>query len=150
MPSKPMYFFGSIFVTLFAITLHAASPPPVITVEKSPQCGCCQAWVNYLQQQGWRVQSQDVSETTLAQHKHQLGIVPAQQSCHTAKVNGYVLEGHVPSAAIHKLLQQRPAISGLSVPGMPAHAPGMGVHTAGSLPVEMLRSDGKRMVFSVE
>lgn len=142
------------FATLLALfiswNVQATPSQPIITVEKSAQCGCCQAWIDYLRQQGWSVSSHDVSDTQLTQRKQQLGILPAQQSCHTAKVGKYVLEGHVPSTAIHKLLQQRPSIIGLSVPDMPTNAPGMGIHRAGTLSVETIRHDGRRIVFSVE
>lgn len=93
-------------------------------VAKSPTCGCCEAWVNLAKAQGFDVTTTDMDDVEPA--KVQAGVPQALWSCHTATVNGYIIEGHVPFEAVAKLLRERPAITGLSVPGMPMGSPGMG------------------------
>jgi hypothetical protein len=96
----------------------------LITVYKNPTCGCCEKWVQYLQKEGFEVKA--VNRDDLAPIRKQAGVPPAMSACHTALVDGYVIEGHVPAQAIRKLLQERPDTRGLAVPGMPANSPGMG------------------------
>ncbi len=106
------------------VAAGASLAEPAITVYKSPGCGCCVEWVEYLRQEGFEVTAVDSSN--LAQIKKGAGVTNEMASCHTALVDGYVLEGHVPARAIRKLLQERPVTLGLAVPGMPANSPGMG------------------------
>ena len=94
-----------------------------ITVHKTPWCGCCTGWVKHLEENGFSVTAVDHED--LAPIKSQLGVPRRLQSCHTAVVDGYVVEGHVPAEEIHKMLAERPAIKGLAVPGMPIGSPGM-------------------------
>ncbi len=101
----------------------AAVKPIAIKVYKTPQCGCCKAWVQHLSRNGFQVQSMDMPDLALVKQKY--GVKPALEACHTAVVNGYVVEGHVPADVIKKLLKERPAIVGIAVPGMPAGSPGM-------------------------
>jgi hypothetical protein len=115
------HLFASVMLFVAAGTSLAE---PAITVYKSPSCGCCVEWVEYLRQEGFEVTA--VDRPNLAQIKEQAGVTNEMASCHTAFVDGYVLEGHVPARAIRKLLQERPATVGLAVPGMPANSPGMG------------------------
>ncbi len=110
----------------FAIAGGAAGADlPVLAVAKSPSCGCCSAWVEHMRAAGFRVETQDVTDETLATLKRRLGLAPDQMSCHTARVDGYVIEGHVPAEDVHRLLAERPEARGLAVPGMPAGSPGM-------------------------
>jgi hypothetical protein len=103
----------------------AQKPAPVVQVYKSPTCGCCANWVTHLQKAGFATR---VTETDdVASIKAQRGVPARAQSCHTAVVDGYVLEGHVPAADVQRLLRERPAIAGLAVPGMPIGSPGMEV-----------------------
>ena len=97
--------------------------PVAIKVYKTPECGCCKAWVKHLRANGFAVETMDMPDLSLVKQKY--GVKPALQSCHTAVVNGYVVEGHVPADLIIKLLKERPAIAGLAVPGMPSGSPGM-------------------------
>lgn len=97
--------------------------PVAIKVYKTPECGCCKAWVKHLRDNGFEVETMDMPDLSLVKQKY--GVKPALQSCHTAVVNGYVVEGHVPADVIVKLLKERPAIAGLAVPGMPSGSPGM-------------------------
>jgi hypothetical protein len=96
---------------------------PAILVHKDPNCGCCTGWVRHLKDAGFAV---TVEETTdLQPVRKRLGVPADLAACHTAEVDGYVLEGHVPAAAVRRLLQKRPSAIGLAVPGMPAGSPGM-------------------------
>lgn len=94
-----------------------------ITVYKTPTCGCCKAWVSYLEDNGFRVIAHDLND--LSQVKRQYGVDPRVNSCHTALIDGYVVEGHVPVNDIRRLLNERPEITGISAPGMPQLSPGM-------------------------
>lgn len=94
-----------------------------LTVYKSPTCGCCQNWVDTLRAHGFRVIAVDTSD--VATVKEAFSVSDMLGSCHTAIVDGYVIEGHVPPADIRRVLRERPAIAGLAVPGMPRGSPGM-------------------------
>ena len=94
-----------------------------ITVYKSPLCGCCKNWEKYMQANGFSVKS--VSVDDIRPYKSRYGVTPSLASCHTAVIDGYVVEGHVPAADIRRMLKERPAIQGLAVPGMPSGSPGM-------------------------
>lgn len=100
----------------------AMAQAPNVQVWKDPNCGCCQIWVEHLQASGFKVEVRDVGNTAA---RKRLGMPESLGSCHTASVGGYVIEGHVPAADIHRLLKERPAALGLSVPGMPIGSPGM-------------------------
>ena len=97
---------------------------PEVAVTKDPSCGCCEAWVEHLRKDGFRVKVTDAAVNPL---KVRLGVPRELASCHTAQVGGYVVEGHVPAAAIRRLLAERPSGTGLAVPGMPVGSPGMEV-----------------------
>ncbi|MEP7382037.1 MAG: DUF411 domain-containing protein [Gemmatimonadota bacterium] len=103
----------------------AVAPKTVIQVYKSPTCGCCKAWVEHIRAAGFQAEIFDVSDADLQARKTKLGVGPQLASCHTAIVNGYVVEGHVPAADIERLLREKPAIAGLAAPGMPMGSPGM-------------------------
>lgn len=97
----------------------------VVTVYKSPSCGCCTKWVEYLQANGFEVKTVDLDD--LSEIKAASGVPRQLQTCHTAVVGGYVVEGHVPADALQKLLKEQPKVSGIAVPGMPVGSPGMEV-----------------------
>lgn len=96
---------------------------PEITVYKSPTCGCCDDWVDHLREEGFNVITQD--RDNMQPVKKSAGVPEHLQSCHTAMVDGYVIEGHVPAEDIKRLLAEKPAIAGLTAPGMPMQSPGM-------------------------
>lgn len=96
---------------------------PLVTVYKSPTCGCCKDWVKHLESNGFRVEAHDVADVDRI--KQNLGVRPQYASCHTAIAEGYTLEGHVPADDIKRLLAERPKGRGLAVPGMPGGSPGM-------------------------
>lgn len=105
------------------LPLRTATSAPEVVVYKSPTCGCCSAWIDHLQDNGFKVVARDTNNLNTIKMQH--GVTPELASCHTALVDGYVLEGHVPAADVKALLAQRPPITGLSVPGMPIGSPGM-------------------------
>ena len=96
---------------------------PTITVYKDPGCSCCKSWIEHLVKHGYRVDAKDTPAMT--EVKHTLGVPDALTACHTAVVNGYLIEGHVPAADIARLLKEKPKVAGLAVPGMPMGSPGM-------------------------
>ena len=100
-----------------------AEQSEVITVYKNPSCGCCKKWVKHMQDAGFTVQTRNVSN--LVPVKNKFGVNAAYQSCHTAKVGKYFVEGHVPAADIKRMLKEKPDIKGLAVPGMVTGSPGM-------------------------
>ena len=100
-----------------------APAPDVVTVYKSPTCGCCSKWVDHLKASGFTVRTIDVAD--LSEIKAQAGVTRNLASCHTALVGKYTIEGHVPAADIRRLLKQQPEVAGLAVPGMPMGSPGM-------------------------
>jgi hypothetical protein len=103
---------------------HAgAVAQPLVTVYKSPTCGCCSDWVEHMEEAGFTVEAHDVND--LASVKQENGVPGALHSCHTAIVDGYVIEGHVPAEDVTELLAERPEVIGLAVPGMPIGSPGM-------------------------
>lgn len=99
----------------------------VIQVYKSPTCGCCKNWVDHIRAAGFEAEVVDLSESELQARKSKLGVGPRLASCHTAIVNGYVVEGHVPASDIQRMLREKPAIAGIAAPGMPVGSPGMEV-----------------------
>ncbi len=94
-----------------------------IVVYKTANCGCCNLWVKHLRDNGFAVTAHDVKN--LSRHKADNGVPRALESCHTATVDGYVIEGHVPAGDIKRLLREAPPVRGLAVPGMPIGSPGM-------------------------
>jgi hypothetical protein len=109
--------------TSLAQPASAPAEAPVVTVYKSPTCGCCVLWADHMEAEGFRVESRDVNN--LAAVRDSLGVPSDLAACHTAVVDGYVVEGHVPAEHVRRLLDERPEAVGLSVPGMPLGSPGM-------------------------
>jgi hypothetical protein len=101
---------------------RAAAP---MVINKDPNCGCCSAWAEHVKAAGFEIRLNEVGD--LAPLKARLSIPAVLASCHTAEIEGYVIEGHVPASAIRRLLAERPAAIGLAVPGMPVGSPGMEV-----------------------
>ncbi|MGA1067357.1 MAG: DUF411 domain-containing protein [Burkholderiaceae bacterium] len=99
-----------------------AQTKPLMEVWKDPNCGCCKDWVKLMEEAGFSVQTYDTGNRA---KRKQLGLPEKLGSCHTALVNGYVVEGHVPASAIKRLLVEKPAALGITVPGMPIGSPGM-------------------------
>ncbi|PHR68248.1 MAG: metal-binding protein [Alcanivorax sp.] len=102
---------------------QVAATDKVLEVYKSPTCGCCGAWVEHMEANGYAVNVHE--QQNLQSIKEKAGILPGQGSCHTAFIDGYAIEGHVPAADVDRLLEERPEGKGLTVPGMPVGSPGM-------------------------
>ena len=101
----------------------AAGENVLVTVYKSPTCGCCTKWVDHIREAGFRVEVRDTPNVQPVKTEH--GLPGHLASCHTALVGGYVVEGHVPADVIRRLLRERPEVAGVAVPGMPMGSPGM-------------------------
>lgn len=131
-------------ITLFIGTLAAAivvaqkPAPTVVDVFRSPTCGCCMKWVDHLKQAGFDVKVKELDQEALDNLKQHHGIPAAAQSCHTARVAGYTVEGHVPADAVQKLLKEKPAVSGIAVGGMPMGSPGMEVPSGRKQPFDVV------------
>jgi hypothetical protein len=119
---------GTLFVAPFSIALLPSSNVEAdeikATVYKSPTCGCCGAHVDYLENNGFDVEVIETSNFMDIKDKH--GLDNSMRSCHSTIAGRYIFEGHIPSDQIKRVLEEKPAISGLSVPGMPTGTPGMG------------------------
>ena len=131
-----------------ALPLRAASAP-AIHVVKDPDCGCCSAWMEVLARDGFTVTQELRPYDALQDYKAEMGVTQQLASCHTATIEGYVIEGHVPPADIRRLLEERPEAIGLSVPGMPYGSPGMGPESErDAYQVVLFRRDGKAFVYA--
>lgn len=130
------------------MAVHAQAKP-LVEVWKSPSCGCCKDWVAHMEAHGFAVKVYDTGNTAM---RGRLGIPMALGSCHTARVAGYALEGHVPAADVKRLLAQRPQAVGLAVPGMPVGSPGMDGPEYGTrrdrYEVLLVSKDGGHSVFA--
>ncbi len=115
-----------------------------MTVYKSPTCGCCSEWIAYVEEHGYEVTVENVAD--LNPIKAEYAVPPAMQSCHTAIIDGYVVEGHVPVEDIERLLTERPAVIGIAVPGMPVGSPGMEVPGAEPRPYDVVSFDANGVV----
>jgi hypothetical protein len=126
---------------------HSAAPKTRVTVFKDPNCGCCRSWVEHLRKHGFDVVARDTSGMDAV--KRTAAVPENLHSCHTAFVNGYVVEGHVPAADIQRLLAEKPKVAGIAVPGMPAGSPGMEVGgRADKYDVVAFNRDGSSRVFA--
>lgn len=119
---------------------------PAMTVWKTPSCGCCGNWVKHMRAAGFEVQVENVDD--LGPVKRLAAVPEKLQSCHTARVGRYTVEGHVPASDILRLLKERPNAVGLAVPGMPSGSPGMENGDHDPYEVLMLKRDGETAVFS--
>ena len=118
----------NVLATLGATALAApawAQARPSMLVHKDPNCGCCTGWVTHVRAAGFTVKVEETADMDTV--KARLGVPEALASCHTAEIDGYLIEGHVPAAEIARLLAERPRALGLAVPDMPVGSPGMEV-----------------------
>jgi hypothetical protein len=119
------------FLSLLLLIPTLALATPVVagegsrqaTLYKNPQCGCCEGYADYLRDNGFEVTVKPTHDLPLLHRQH--GVPEPLVGCHTTLVEGYVVEGHVPISALLRMLIERPAIKGISLPGMPAGSPGM-------------------------
>ena len=125
----------------------AFASPDEIVMYKDPNCGCCGKWAEHMRSAGFAVK--EVASARMELVKQEAGVPEALGSCHTAKVAGYVVEGHVPAADVRRMLAEKPAIRGLSAPGMPLGSPGMeGPYPAERYDVVSFDAQGRSAVFS--
>lgn len=136
-----------------ALTLVLLSAPsafaqgaPKVEVFKSPSCGCCGGWVEHMRQNGFQVSTHDVADVPAERKK--LGMPERLGSCHSAKVAGYVIEGHVPATDIRRLLKEKPKAIGLAVPGMVPGSPGMEAPKPMPYDTLLVARDGTTRVFA--
>jgi hypothetical protein len=122
--SLPSLFLTILASTGLALASHrAVAETPRIEVYKTPTCGCCTLWIDHLREAGFAVEARELPDLTALKAAN--GVPPRLASCHTALVDGYVIEGHVPARDVERLLKERPSVAGLAVPGMPIGSPGM-------------------------
>jgi hypothetical protein len=119
--------------------------PVAVTLYKNPECGCCDGYADYLRHHGFAVTAHATND--LAEISRKAGIPSDLQGCHTAFIGDYVVDGHVPVEAINKLLAERPAIKGITLPGMPAGSPGMNGEKAEPFTIYAIGQDGKSGAF---
>ena len=144
MKIQPMLLKSVAAVALLApLAAHAAGPQ--IEVYKTRTCGCCAKWVEHLKANGFTPTVTDVPST--AEYRKKYGVPDQLLSCHTAVVNGYTVEGHVPAADIHRMLKTKPKAKGLAVPGMPLGSPGMEAARKDAYSVLLFKADGTTSVF---
>jgi hypothetical protein len=133
-------------ITLIVASTAAADAPPTVEVWKNPTCGCCTKWIEHLERAGFDVVAHHVAD--VADARAALGVPQRYAACHTARIAGYAIEGHVPAADIRRLIAERPSSTGLAVPGMPAGSPGMeGAYTV-PFQTLLINRDGGTTVFS--
>jgi hypothetical protein len=118
----------------------------ILTVHKSPTCGCCKKWVDHMEANGFKVVTVDHPDVNPI--KKELGVKPELQSCHTSKIGTYVIEGHVPAEDVIRLLKEKPDVFGLAVPDMPNGSPGMEGLVKEKYDVLLIEKNGATRVFS--
>lgn len=121
-----------------------------MVVYKTPTCGCCSVWVEYMRKAGFRIDARDVTQAELDAVKAKHHMPASVYSCHTGLIGGYAIEGHIPAAEVRRFLTAKPAVAGLAVPGMPIGSPGMEVPGAKARPYTVLTFDrqGRTEVFA--
>ena len=117
-----------------------------IEIWKTPTCGCCKMWVDHMRAAGFRPTVHDLNDVSPIKRK--LGVPSALESCHTAVVGGYTIEGHVPADVVRQALKERPKIAGLAVAGMPMGSPGMEGPRKDPYNVVAFEQNGRTSVFA--
>lgn len=130
----------AVLAASLGLPLAAMAAKPVVEVYKSEYCGCCKSWIKHLEANGFTVKAENVKDTS--DYREKFGMPAKYGSCHTAKVNGYVLEGHVPAPEIKRLLEKKPKAVGLAVPGMPMGSPGMEGDRKDAFDVVLVKPNG--------
>jgi hypothetical protein len=161
-PARPLLVAGVAAVLLMGCTQgpQAAPAPPApaqdaavstdtaegeVVLYRSPTCTCCHGHAEHLEAAGYVVRSEEVDDVRAV--KEQLGVPPQMESCHTSVVGGYFVEGHMPADVIAQLLEERPAVDGIALPGMPAGSPGMPGEQEGPFVVHAV-TDGRTEVYT--
>ncbi len=131
--------------SLFA-AIPLAQAAERVEVFKSPYCGCCEKWVEHMRSAGFVVVTKNVND--VASVRKSTGMPEQFSSCHTAKVGGYVIEGHIPAADVKRMLKEKPNAIGLAVPGMPQGSPGMETNHPQPFDTLLIQADGRGKVFA--
>ena len=141
---------GGVLMILIAVTVSwkpgDQQELPGMTVYKSQWCGCCTQWVAHMRDNGFEVEVEEMND--LSPIKTRYGVTRELSSCHTAVVDGYVVEGHVPADLVKRLLRDRPDVVGLAVPGMPIGSPGMEGPNKEAYNVLTFDDDGESAVYA--
>lgn len=138
---------GTATLAVAGSAMAPAPKGPSMLVYKTPTCGCCRKWVEHAKAHGFEVTVKDLPD--LSEIKAELGVKPQHQSCHTALVGGYVIEGHVPADLVQKLLREKPKnVAVLAAPGMPNGSPGMEGLFKDKYDVVAVGRDGKATVYA--
>jgi len=127
----------------------AAGALPTVVTYKDPSCGCCGNWIEHMRQHGFKVEAENRSD--MAAVKARLGVPMSKASCHTSKVGGLVVEGHVPAEDVIRLLKEkRTGVIGLTAPGMPMGSPGMEMPDGRkqAYTVELIKADGTTVPYA--
>ncbi len=139
--------FAGVFAAAVLGTGYVLATDEEIVMYKDPNCGCCGAWADHMRENGFAVK--EIATTDMASVKSEFGVPRELGSCHTAKVGKYFVEGHVPASDVKRMLAEKPAILGISAPGMPLGSPGMeGPYPAENYDVVSLDASGKVAVFA--
>ncbi|WP_263772138.1 DUF411 domain-containing protein [Propionivibrio soli] len=140
------WFSPLLVVAALGSTAALAQELPQVDIYKSPTCDCCGKWIEHMRKAGFKVEAHVV--TDVPGNRKKLGMPDKYGSCHTSKVAGYLLEGHVPAADVHRLLKEKPKAVGLASPGMPPGSPGMDIPNAPPYDVLLVQTDGTSKVFA--
>ena len=134
------------YIFALALVLPLFAQERLIHVYKSPSCGCCGLWESYMEKNGYKISSH--ASDDFIKIKEKLNIKDEYQSCHTGVIDGYAIEGHVPSSAVDWLLENKPnGVIGISAPGMPMGSPGMEQGIEEKYPVILMKKDGSSEIF---
>jgi hypothetical protein len=142
---KHSIFAKVILIAALGMPVFAVAAGPVVEVYKSEYCGCCHEWVKHLEENGFTVKATDVENPS--DYREKFGIPKELGSCHSAKVGGYALEGHVPASEIKRLLAEKPKARGLAVPAMPMGSPGMEGPRKDAYDVLLIQNDGRHSTY---
>lgn len=141
-----IWLMGLLLVISGALFTRQSANAADVVVYKSPTCGCCGQWVEHMKENGFSVEVHD--QSNLAPIKSELGVPGRFQSCHTAMVDGYVIEGHVPASDVKRLLKEKPDVTGLAAPGMPMGSPGMDGPRKDPYDVLLFKRNGVTQVYA--
>lgn len=134
---------------LAASTSLAGAGERALKVELNEGCSCCHEWIAHMQAAGYTVTATELDYDAITARKAELGIPEDAASCHTATIDGYSIEGHVPAKLVERLLNEKPDAVGLAAPGMPFGSPGMGADPdAEPFDVLLIHRDGSTTVFA--
>lgn len=135
----------ALLIGSLGVHIAAQAAAPVVDVYKSALCGCCEEWIKHLQKNGFTVNAHNVPNPS--DYREKFGMPQALGSCHTAFVQGYAIEGHVPAAEIKRLLLEKPKAKGLAVPSMPLGSPGMEGRRSDPYDVFLVQGNGAYSVY---